>query len=131
MPNEHDKAFRHTFKLWCEHGLTFSQKKGRLNLQAVKFFEKVFSSEGKSPDSDKVATLKEAVLHSQPQRHAFFLFFAEATTDFIEGFAQDTAPFTELLLVITKFQWISECQRSFERVQEMLTDDTVMAYFDP
>ena len=30
-----------------------------------------------------------------------------------------------------KFQWTPECQRSFERVWEMLTDDTVMAYFDP
>lgn len=49
----------------------------------------------------------------------------------MEGFAQATAPLRELLKVNAKFQWTPECQRSFERVQEMLTDDTVMAYFDP
>lgn len=49
----------------------------------------------------------------------------------MEGFAQATAPLRELLKVNAKFQWTPECQRSFERVPEMLTDDTVMAYFDP
>jgi len=49
----------------------------------------------------------------------------------MEGFAQATAPLRELLKVNAKFQWTQECQRSFERVREMLTDDTVMAYFDP
>ena len=73
MPKEHDKAFRHILKLWREHGLTFRLKKGRLNLQAVKFFEKVFSSEGISPDPDKVATLKAAVLLSSPP-HVCMLF---------------------------------------------------------
>ena len=49
----------------------------------------------------------------------------------MEGFAQATALLRELLKVNAKFQWTPECQRSFEQVQEMLTDDTVMAYFDP
>jgi len=49
----------------------------------------------------------------------------------MEGFAQATAPLRELLKVNVRFQWTPDCQRSFERVQEMLTDNTVMAYFDP
>ena len=49
----------------------------------------------------------------------------------MEGFAQATAPLRELLKVNVRFQWTPDCQRSFERVREMLTDDTVMAYFDP
>ena len=48
------------FKLWREHGLTLGLKKSRLNLRAVKFFGKVFSSEGISPGPDKVAALKAA-----------------------------------------------------------------------
>jgi len=106
-PEKYDEALRHIFELWREHGLTLSLKKSRLNLPAVKFFGKVFSSEGISPDPDKVAALKAA------------------------GFAQATAPLRELLKVNAKFQWTPECQISFERVWEMLTDDTVMAYFDP
>lgn len=37
--------------MWCEH---------RLNLQALKVFGKVFSSEGILPDPDKVAAVKAA-----------------------------------------------------------------------
>jgi len=97
----------------------------------VKFFGKVFSSKGISPDPDKVAALKAAGPPQSAAEVRSFLFFAGANADFMEGFAQATALLRELLNVNAKFQWTPECQRSFEQVQEMLTDDTVMAYFDP
>ena len=130
-PEEHDETLRHIFKLWREHGLTLSLKKSRLNLRAVKFFGKAFSSEGISSDPDRVAALKAAGPPQSATEVRSFLFFAGANADFMEGFAQATALLRELLKVNAKFQWTPECQRSFERVQEMLTDDTVMAYFDP
>ena len=111
-------------------GLTRSLKKSRLNLQAVKFFGKVFSIEGISPDPDKIAALKAEGPPQSAAEVCSFLFFAGANTDFMEGFAKATALLRELLKGIAKFQWTPECQRSFERVQEMLTDGTVTAYFD-
>ena len=54
-PEEHDEALRHVLQLWREQGLTLSLKKSRLNLRAVNFFGKVFSSEGISPNPDMVA----------------------------------------------------------------------------
>ena len=77
-PEEHDKALRHIFKLWREHGLTLSLKKSRLNLRAVKFFGKVFSSEGISRDPDKVAALKAAGPPQSAAEVRSFLFFAGA-----------------------------------------------------
>ena len=111
-------------------GLTLSLKKSRLNLQAVKVFVKVFSSEGISPDPGKVAALKAEGPPQSAAEVCSFLFFAGANADFMEGFAKATALLRELLKGIAKFQWTPECQRSFERVQEMLTDGTVTAYFD-
>ena len=106
-------------------------ERSRLNLRAVKVFGKVFSSEGISPDPDKVAALKAAGPPQSAAEVRLFLFFAGVNTDFMEGFVQATAPLRELRKVNAKFQWKPECQRSFERVREMVTDDTVMAYFDP
>jgi len=97
----------------------------------VKFFGRVFSSKGISPDPDKVAALKAAGLPQSAAEVRSFLLFAGANADFMEGFTQTTAPLRELLKVNAKFQWTPECQRSFERGREMLTDDRVMAYFDP
>ena len=60
-----------------------------------------------------------------------FLFFAGANADFMEGFAQVTAPLRNLIKADAKFRWTPECQQSFEQVKAMLTEDTVRAYFDP
>lgn len=130
-PEEHDKALRHVLQLWREHGLTLSVKKSRLNLRAVTFFGKVFTSEGISPDPDKVAALKAAGPPLSATEVRSFLFFAGANADFMEGFAQATAPLRELIKNDADFQWTPECQRSFSQVKAMLTDDIVMAYFDP
>ena len=60
----------------------------------MKVFGKVFSIEGISPDPDKEAALKAA---GPPQSAAEVrFFFAGANADFMEGFAQATAPLTEL-----------------------------------
>ena len=42
-----------------------------------------------------------------------------------------TAPQQNLIKDDIKFQWTPECQQLFEQVEAMLTEDTVMAYFDP
>ena len=60
-----------------------------------------------------------------------FLFFAGANADFIEEFAQVTAPLRNLMKDDVPFQWRAECQQSFQQVKAMLTEDTVKAYFDP
>ena len=70
-PTEHNEVLRHIIKLWCEHGLTLSLKKSRLYLRAVKFFGKVFSSEGISPDPQSSAEVRS------------FLFFAGANAEFM------------------------------------------------
>ena len=106
-------------------------KKSRFNLRAVKFFGKVFSGQGISPDPDKVAALKAAGPPQSAVEVRSFLFFAGANADFMEGFAQVTAPLRNLMKDDVQFQWTAECQQSFEQVKAMLTEDTVMAYFDP
>ena len=128
---EHDEALRHVLQLWREHGLTLNLKKSRFNLRAVKFFGKVFSDQGISPDPDKVAALKAAGPPQSAVEVRSFLFFAGANADFMEGFAQVTAPLRNLMKDDAQFQWTAECQQSFEQVKAMLTEDTVMAYFDP
>lgn len=44
--------------MWCEYRFIFSLKKSRFNFRVVKFFGKVFLSEGILLDLDKVVVLK-------------------------------------------------------------------------
>ena len=57
---EHDQALRHILPLWRSHGLTLNMRKSLFNLRSVTLFGKVFSSEGISPDRNKVAALQAA-----------------------------------------------------------------------
>ena len=91
------------------------QSDPRFNLRSVTFFGKVFPSEGISPDPNKVAALHAA---GPPQSQAevrSFLFFAGANADFMEGFAQITAPLRDLIKQGAPLQWAPECQRAFEQ----------------
>ena len=102
---EHDQALRHILQLSRSHGLALNMKKSRLNLLSVTFFGKVFSSEGISPDPNKVAALQAA---GPPQSQAevrSFLFSAGANVDFMEGFSQTTAPLRDLINQGAPFQW--------------------------
>ena len=100
-----------------------------LNLRAVNFFGKVFSSEGISPDPDKVASLKAAGPPSLLLKSALSC----SSRGLMQILWKDslTAPLTNLIKADAKLQWTPQCQQSFEQVKAMLTDDTVMAYFDP
>ena len=128
---EHDKALRHVLELWRQHSLTLSIKKSRFNLRSVKFFGKVFSEKGISPDPDKVAALHAAGPPNTAAEVRSFLFFAGASADFISGFAQITAPLRELIKDGTQFHWTPEHQQAFEQTKTMMSSDTSMAYFDP
>ena len=102
------------------------QSDPRFNLRSVTFFGKVFSSEGISLDPNKVAALQGA---GPPQSQAevrSFLFFAGANADFMEGFAQITAPLRGLIKQGAPLQWTPECQRAFEQTKTLLSGDTVM-----
>ena len=94
---EHDQALRYILQLWRTHGLTLSIKKSRFNLRTVTFFGKMFSSEGISPDPSNVTALQAAGPPESQAEMRSFLFFAGANADFMEGFAQATAPLRGLI----------------------------------
>ena len=89
---ECDKALRHMLQLWRENGFTLSLKKSKFNPTSVRFFGKVFTSEGISHDPEKVTALKAAGPPRSPSEVCSFPFFVEANEDFMEGFAQATGP---------------------------------------
>jgi len=82
-PEEHDEALKHVLQLWHKQGLTLSLRKSRLNLRALKFFQKVFESEGISADPEKVVALKAAGPTQSAAKLSPFLFMAGANTDFM------------------------------------------------
>ena len=114
---------RHILQLWRSHGLTLNTKKSQFNLRPMTFFGKVFSSEGISPDPNKVAALQAACPPQFQAEVQLSLFFVGANANFMEGFAKITTP---LIKQGAPFQWTPECQRVFEQTKTLLSGDTIM-----
>ncbi|PFX21298.1 Retrovirus-related Pol polyprotein [Stylophora pistillata] len=114
---------------WCSNVVLTPKKDGESVRASLDMTD--VNNEGISPDPNKVAALQAAgPPQSQAEVRSFF-FFAGANSDFMEGFAQVTAPLRNLIKQGAPFQWTPECQRAFEQTKTLLSGHTVMAYFDP
>ena len=92
----------------------------------------MFTREGISPDPEKVAGCPTGSgIPKSAAEVRSFLFFAGTNADFMEGFAQVTAPLRALMKRDTEFRLTKEHQHCFECVKALLSGDTVMAYVDP
>ena len=60
-----------------------------------------------------------------------FLGMATYCAKFIPSFSDVSHPLRNLTKKDVRFQWSQEHQASFEKIKEMLTSETTMAYFDP
>ena len=60
-----------------------------------------------------------------------FLGMAGYLDNFIQGYASVAAPLHQLTRKETKFHWGEEEHKAFCTIQDNLSDDQTMAYFDP
>jgi hypothetical protein len=50
--------------------------------------------------------------------------------NFIKGYAQITAPMEKLLKKDSKFQWIEECQQSFDTLKQKMVTAPILVFLD-
>ena len=127
---EHDNALEAVFNRFAKIGLTLNKKKCELSKNSLSFFGFVFSSTGVSPDPAKVKAIHEAQPPTSASGIRSFLGMATYCAKFIPNFSDITKPLRELIKKNTHFQWGDDQQQAFQRVKNLLTSDTVMAYFD-
>ena len=124
----HDKALQAVFRKFLEVGLTLNKTKCEFNKSSLTFFGFVFSAKGISPDPAKV----QAIHNANPRLvvSEVFLGMAMYCANFIPKFSDISQPLRELTKKDAPFHWTSEHETAFQRIKELLTSDTVMAYFD-
>ena len=126
----HDQALHAVLRRFVDAGLTVSPEKCELNKESLTFFGLVFSAEGVSPDPKKVKAIHDARPPKSAGEVRSFLGMVTYCAKFIPNFSDTTKPLRELTKKDTPFQWKEEHDRALQKVKELLTSDTVMAYFD-
>ena len=127
---EHDQALEAVFHRFSSNGLTLNRKKCVFNQSELTFFGLVFSSQGVSPDPQKVDAIHNAPPPSSAKGVRSFLGMATYCAKFIPNFSDLTEPLRDLTKKNTPFCWTSRHDKAFQDVKTALTSQTVMAYFD-
>ena len=127
---EHDNALHSVLQRFESVGLTLREDKCELNKKSITFFGFVFSGEGVSPDPEKVKAIHDAQPPSSASEVRSFLGMATYCAKCIPKFSDVTKPLRELTKKSVPFHWNQEHQQAFKTVKDLLTSETVMAYFD-
>ena len=84
-----------------------------------------------SPDPDKVKAIHNMSPPKSASEVRSFLGMATYCAKFIPSISDISYPLRNLTKKNAKFHWSQEHQESFDKIKEMLTSETTMAYFDP
>ena len=124
---EHDSILQKVFQRLSKKGLT-------LNLECL-FFKKIlllvlFLKNGMKPSVSKILALKEAKRPQDIKGVGSYLGMIHYLKRFIPDFNTLTYPIRKLTHLDIKFEWSDDCDKSFQNLNNYLTEKAVNTYFD-
>ena len=128
---DHDRALKAVFQKFSDVNLTLNKSKCEFNKPSISFFGFIFSKDGISPDPEKVLSIQNMSPPKSVSEVRSFLGMATYCAKFIPSFSNVSHPLRELTKKNSSFQWTKLHQAAFEKIKELLTSETTMAYFDP
>ena len=128
---EHREVLKTVLKRARDHGITFNREKCQFGMEQIEFFGHVFSKDGLKPSPDKVRAVKECGMPENKETVRSFLGMAGYLDNFIENYAGIAAPLYQLTRKETKFTWGKQEKEAFRRIQDSISSEKTMAFFDP
>ena len=128
---EHDANLIALLERSREKGVTFNRAKCEFRRDRVAYYGLMFSRDGVSPDPCKVKAIKYAGRPRNAAKLNSFLCTVRYSSQFMEARQYQKTAGKLGKLVTGKFEWKQEHTGAFEEVKNMLSSDTVQAYFDP
>ena len=128
---EHREVLKTILKRARDHGITFNREKCQFGMEQIEFFGHVLSKDGLKPSPDKVRAVKECGMPENKEAVRSFLGMAGYLDNFIENYAAIAAPLYQLTRKETKFAWGKQEKEAFRRIQDNISSEKTMAFFDP
>ena len=113
-----------------EKNLTINRDKCKFLQNKIAFFGLIFSKAGIQPVVKKVQDLRDSQIPTNASEVRSFLGMASYSLKFIPKFADITATLRTLTKKNRVFQWKKEHSDAFKKLNKLLTESPVMAYFD-
>ena len=100
-------------------------------MEQIEFFGHVFTKDGLKPSPDKVRAVKECGVPENKEAVRSFLGMAGYLDNFIQNYAAIAAPLYQLTRKETKFHWGKQEEEAFRKIQDTISSEKTMAFFDP
>jgi hypothetical protein len=91
----------------------------------------IIYKEGIVVDPKKIEAIREWSMPKNVTKFRSFMGLASYYRRFITGFSRIYHPITSLQRKEKKFQWIEDCERSFEKLKQLLTNAPTLRIADP
>ena len=128
---EHNKALRNLMNAAKEYGLVFRSEKCDILKDSIEFYGLVWSREGMKPDAKKCDDIRSRPAPQNRSELQSFLGLIQYLSAFIPHLSAKTCTLRQLLKQNTEWCWESEHQQAFKSLQEAISEDMKLRYFDP
>ena len=118
------------FSAFRSANIKFKKAKCSFAFKSIPFLGFVVSSEGVSPNPDKVKIIKDFPVPKTAKQVKSFNGLATYYQSFIPHFAQIMENLYALTKRKIKFVWEEKHQRAFDKIKKSITDDVVLKYPD-
>ena len=114
-----------------EHQLYAKLRKYSFYQRKIHYLGHIISEDGIVVDPKKVEAIKEWLVPRNVAEVRSFMGLARYYKRFITGFSKIAHPITSLQRKEEKFQWTKECEKSFQRLKQLLTSAPILRIADP
>jgi hypothetical protein len=128
---EHEHHLRMVLKVLREHQLYAKLSKCSFYQKQIHYLGHIISKDGIEVDPEKVAVVREWSAPKSVTEVRSFMGLAGYYRRFIGGFSKIEHPITSLQRKGMKFQWTTECERSFQHLKKLLTTAPILRIADP
>ena len=128
---EHDQRLDCVLERLRKNNLTLNRSKCEFNKSSLIYFGYTFSESGVSPDPKKVDAIRNVEVPKSVKEVRSLLGLINYCGRFIPGLADVAKPLRDLTKKDVKWHWTEEHQKSLTEIQQTLSSETTLAYFQP
>ncbi|XP_055622009.1 uncharacterized protein K02A2.6-like [Toxorhynchites rutilus septentrionalis] len=114
-----------------EFGFTVRIEKCSFNMRQVKYLGQILDGDGIRPDPEKVAAIANMPPPHDVSTLRSYLGAINYYGKYVKEMRTLRQPLDQLLKADTKFEWSSACQKSFDRIREVLQSPLLLTHYNP
>jgi hypothetical protein len=128
---EHEHHLRMVLQVLREHQLYAKLHKCSFYQNIIHYLGHIISKDGIAVDPEKIEAIKGWKTPKNVTEVRSFMGLDGYYIRFITGFSRIAHPITFLQRKGNKFQWVEECERSFQQLKKLLTSAPIPRIADP